>query len=130
MVEAMIPPLPATEGRPAVPAPEGLDDGIRQLLDGMPPLQKLALRFAVWLVAWIGPLYAGRLPTFQRLSSGDRDRALSRMGRSDLFVVREMVVLVKLVAGLVRELDPGFGKALGWGEGAPVRIHEIEEAQP
>ena len=130
MVEALIPPLPATDGSVAVPAPTSLDDGIGELLGGMPSLQKLALRFAVWLLAWAGPLFIGRLPTFGRLSPDDRDRVLARMGGSDNYLVREMVVLLKLVAGLVLELDPSFGKALGWGEGEPVRIREIEGVQP
>jgi len=130
MVESMIPPLPAADGRGAVPAAAGLDAGIGRLLDGMPSLQRLALRFAVWLLAWIGPLFVGRLPTFCRLSPDDRDRVLVRMGGSDSYLVREMVVLIKLVSGLVLELDPAFGKALGWGEGDPVRIPEIEEALP
>jgi len=130
LVRAVIPPLAATGGSAAVPPPNALDDGIVRLLGGMPSLQKLALRFAVWLLAWAGPLFIGRLPTFRRLSPEDRDRVLVRMGSSDNYLVREMVVLLKLVAGLVLELDPAFGKALGWGEGEPVRVREIEGVQP
>ena len=130
MVEAVVPPLAATDGSAGVPASTGLDDGIGKLLVGMPSLQKLALRFAVWLLAWVGPLFIGRLPTFRRLSPDARDRVLVRMGGSDNYLVREMVVLLKLVAGLVLELDPAFGKALGWGEGETVRIREIEGVQP
>ena len=128
LIEAMIPPLPAGEGRGAVPAadPVVVARGLDLLLAGMPGLQRLALRFAVWLVSWIGPLFVGRMPTFRRLSHEHRDQVLVRMGGSDNFVVREMVVLVKLVAGLVRELDPSFGRALGWGVGEPVRIEEAE----
>jgi len=128
LIVAMIPPLPARDGKAAVPAPDvaAVGRGMDLLLNGMPALQRLALRFAVWLVVWLGPLFVGQLPTFRRLSPDLRDQVLSRMGGSDNFVVREMVVLLKLVAGLVRELDPAFGPALGWGEGAPVRIAEAE----
>jgi len=128
LVEAMIPPLPAREGTGAVPPadPASLDRGLDLLLGGMPALQRLALRFAVWLVSWIGPLFVGQAPTFRRLGGEHRDEVLVRMGSSDSFVIREMVVLLKLVAGLVRELDPAFGPALGWGVGDPVRIEEAE----
>lgn len=128
LIEAMIPPLPAREGGGAVPAadPAALDLGLGLLLSGMPALQRLALRFAVWLVSWVGPLFVGQMPTFSRLSHDHRDQVLVRMGGSDSFVIREMVVLIKLVAGLVRELDPAFGPALGWGVGEPVRIPEAE----
>jgi hypothetical protein len=128
LIEAMIPPLPPRDDKAAVPAidPVSATRGVEVLLGGMPGLQRLALRFAVWLVSWVGPLFIGQLPTFRRLSSGDRDRVLVRMGGSDNFVIREMVVLLKLVAGLVRELDPAFGPALGWGVGEPVRIEGAE----
>jgi len=123
LVEAMIPPLPS------VPAPEPrrLAEGLAALLDGMPGLQRLALRFAVWLVCWLGPLAARRLPPFTRLGADDRDRVLTVLGGSDNFLLRELVVLLKLVAGLVRELDPGFRQALGWGEGEPVCIPGVGE---
>jgi hypothetical protein len=129
LVDAMIPALPAGEGRAAVPAAKAdrLRDDLAQLLDGMPGLQRLALRLAVWLVAWLGPLAVGRLPTFRRLAPADRDRVLTRLGTSDLYLVREMVVLLKLVAGLVRELDPGFRRALGWGEGEPICVPGVGE---
>lgn len=128
LIEAMIPPLPPRDGKAAVPAADAaaVGRGMEILLGGMPALQRLALRFAVWLVSWVGPLFIGRAPTFRRLSTSDRDRVLVCMGGSDNFVVREMVVLLKLVAGLVRELDPPFGAALGWGIGDPVRIEEAE----
>lgn len=92
----------------------------------MPWIQGVALRFAVWLVCLLGPLSLRQLPPFTRLSVRDRDRALARLGASDLFVVREMVVLIKLVAALVRELSPSFRRALGWGGGRPVRIPGAE----
>ena len=106
--------------------PAALALGLDLLLAGMPGLQRLALRFAVWLVSWAGPLFVGQLPTFRRLTHDQRDQVLVRMGSSDNFVIREMVVLLKLVAGLVREMDPAFGPALGWGIGEPVRIPEAE----
>lgn len=122
--------------RSALPAPPDLDedvddaslleDGLEHLRRRMPGIQRIALRFAVWLVCVLGPLSLRRAPPFTRLSADDRDRALARLGASDSFVVREMVALIKLVAALVRELSPAFRRALGWGVGAPVRIPEVE----
>jgi len=120
MVRAALPappPLPADED-----ADPALERGLEQLRGAMPGLQRVALRFAVWLVCVLGPLSQRRLPPFTRLSATERDRALARLGASDLYVVREMVVLIKLVAALARELSPGFRAALGWGAGRPVRI--------
>jgi hypothetical protein len=106
--------------------PEALAEPLERLRRGMPPLQRLALRFAVWLVSLLAPLGEGRLPPFTRLDDGARDRALGRLAASDNFVVREMVVLIKLAAALARELDPAFRDAVGWGRGRPVRIDEAE----
>lgn len=122
--------------RSALPAPPGLaedvddasllESGLDHLRGSMPGIQRVALRFAVWLVCVLGPLSLRRLPPFTRLSVDERDRALAHLGGSDNFVVREMVVLIKLVAALVRELSPAFRRALGWGTGEPVRIPEVE----
>lgn len=122
--------------RSALPAPRGLEEdldgasqleqGLQQLRGSMPGIQRIALRFAVWLVTLLGPLCLRRLPPFTRLSGEERDRALTRLGASDSFVVREMVVLIKLVAALVRELSPAYRRALGWGSGSPVRFPEVD----
>ncbi len=130
VITAMIPPLPAGDDRPEVPAPDpaGLHPAVGRVLTGMPGIQRVALRAAVWLVVLAGPWVAGRpLRTFPALSADDRDRALARLGGSDAFLIREMVVLLKLAAGFVREQDPAFRAALGWGIGDPVRVEERQE---
>ncbi|MDP7113793.1 MAG: hypothetical protein QGH45_17625 [Myxococcota bacterium] len=124
MVRASLPATPALDAGEDDTAT--LEHGLDQLRSAMPWIQGVALRFAVWLVCLLGPLGLRKLPPFTRLSAHDRDRALARLGASDLFVVREMVVLIKLVAALVRELSPSFRLALGWGGGRPVRIPGAE----
>ncbi len=124
MVRAALPAPPELAGD--VDDAAVLEAGLEQLRDSMPRIQRIALRFAVWLVCLLGPLGLRRLPPFTRLTQDDRDRALARLGASDNFVIREMVVLIKLVAALVRELSPAFRGALGWGSGTPVRIPEVE----
>jgi hypothetical protein len=128
VITAMIPPLPAGEGRPAVPATElvMLQQGLGRVLRGMPWIQQVALRAALWLVMIGGPWSIGRpLRTFAGLAADDRDRVLVRLGSSDAFLIREMVVLLKLAAGFVREQDPAFRAALGWGVGRPVQVGEV-----
>ncbi len=103
----------------------GLEEALERLRRGMPPLQRLALRAGVWMVALGAGPRVGRWRGFGALDAGQRDRALAALGTSDRFLVRELVVLLKLAAALAWETDPAFRRGLGWGEGRPVRIEGV-----
>ena len=106
------------------PAPRDLQADLEVVLRGMPALQRQAVRAAVWMVAVDGVRSAGKRH-ISALSDDEADALVARLGGSDLYAVREMVTLLKLVAGFVRELDPGFREAVGWGRGAPVQVEGV-----
>lgn len=63
-----------------------------------PPLLRLGFRVAVWTVTWAPPLALGRLRTLPRLPPADRDRLLARLAGSRLYLARQLVTTLKLMA--------------------------------
>ena len=63
----------------------------------------LGLRLATWVVTCLGPALTGRLRTFGGLSSDDRAAVLAELAESRIYVLREIPMLLKMVA------------CLGWG---------------
>ncbi len=92
------------------------------VLHAMPSLQAALLRGTLWLVLVWGGLAAGGLRPFACLDGPSRERAIDRLSSSRWYLVREMLVFLKLFACLVRELDPGFRVQVGWGEGQVVQF--------
>jgi hypothetical protein len=86
--------LPASAAR----APMGrfLDDLVRHA----PAHFVLGLRACMWALMLAPPFVLGRMATFMGLSSVERLALLERLGRSDVYVVREMPLLFKTVACL------------------------------
>ena len=79
-----------------VPMGRFVDD----LLANVPPLTVLGLRAALWMVM-LAPLpVLGRFRSFIGLAAADRMALLDRLRRSNRYVVRESVILFKIVACL------------------------------
>jgi hypothetical protein len=78
-----------------VPAGRFVDD----LLASAPLLSVLGLRAALWLVM-AAPLFGRRPGTFAGLGAGGRVALLDRLRRSDRYLVRQAVTLLKVVACL------------------------------
>lgn len=69
-----------------------------------PPLVRFGLRAAVLFLTWL-PLIT-RLRPFHRLPPAARDHFLGRAARSRLYLVRQLVMTVKVVACLAYLRDP------------------------
>ena len=98
---------------------EGLIDDLFEVAPGQ---FSLGLRAATWVVTLFGPLLAGRLRTFGGLSREDRAAVLARLSTSRFYVLREIPMLLKMVA------------CLGWG-GMPevqrrVGLEVVDETPP
>lgn len=80
-----------------------------------PPLVRTALPLAILSATWIAPLLIAKLPPLGRLSRDDRERALVAMSRSRIGLLRQLVVLLKLVAAMSYGADDGVRDAIGYG---------------
>lgn len=89
----------------------------------------LGLRAAAWVVTLFGPLLAGRLRTFAGLSVTERGEVLESLAHSRLYLLREIPMLLKMVASLGYLGVPSVQRELGlpnvdgeppaWARGEP-----------
>ena len=63
-----------------------------------PPLVRLGIRVAVWVIT-LAPLFViGKLSLFRKLKAPDRERVLRRLGDSRFYLLRQLVLAVKALA--------------------------------
>ena len=62
-----------------------------------PRMMRFGWRAALAAAAWISPLLIGRLPPLDRLSADDREAALEAMGKSPVYLIRQVFLLLKAV---------------------------------
>ena len=65
-----------------------------------PSLVRTALPLAILSCTWVAPILIGKAPPLGRLSRDERERALEAMARSRIGVLRQLIVLLKLVAAM------------------------------
>lgn len=63
-----------------------------------PPLLRLGLRFAVWVLTWAPLLLIGRAHSFRRLAGPEQDRVLERAASSRFYLLRQLVMMLKAMA--------------------------------
>lgn len=80
-----------------------------------PPLIRTGLRIAIASATWLAPVLVAKVPPLARLSVDDRERALEAMGTSRVGLLRQLVVLLKLVAALAYGADARVRDAIGYG---------------
>lgn len=73
----------------------------------------LGLRAAAWVVTLFGPLLAGRPRTFAGLSVAERADVLESLSHSRLYLLREIPMLLKMVASLGYLGVPSVQQELG-----------------
>lgn len=98
LLEAMI---PGGHGLPPLTSLE-LGGFWREYQATAPPLVRFGLRASVWLLTWL-PL--GKLRPFHRLPAAARDRWLNRAARSRFYLLRQLVMTVKMIACLAYLTD-------------------------
>ncbi len=86
--------IPAEGGRPGISEVE--QGAFWELYrEAAPPVLRLGLRASVWALTWSAVPLAGR--PFHRLSPEKKDRFLNRRAASRLYLVRQLVMTLKLV---------------------------------
>ena len=107
--------IPAAGGRPGLP---DLDlAGFWALYDECaPPLAKLGLRAAVWILTLM-PAVTGYFRTFTSLDPAQRDAFLVSASSSRLYLVRQLVMAVKTFAAFAYFQDAGARRHLETPDG-------------
>ncbi|MBI2378324.1 MAG: hypothetical protein HYV07_30270 [Deltaproteobacteria bacterium] len=95
--------IPSIEGESRPSLPEVLDeiaaDGFfEQLGERAPFLFGLGLRLAIWTLFWAPVAFGGRLRSFRALEPGEKNRVLEAANEHPAYVVRQLVIIIKLVA--------------------------------
>jgi hypothetical protein len=69
---------------------------------------------AVFTAVWVAPPLIRRLPPLTRLDRPTRELALAAMGKSRFALMRQMLTLLKTVAGFCYGADPRVREAVGY----------------
>ncbi len=96
LLEAMI---PSGERQPGIAAVDMAPFWPR-FQAAAPPLLRHGLRASVWLLTWLPLIWPGCWRTFGGLNDERRDRFLVAVAGSRFFLLRQVVLAVKLVACL------------------------------
>lgn len=75
---------------------------------------RLGFRAALLVAIWVSPLLIFRPPPFGRLSRDQRERALTALGRSRFYLMRQMLLLLKAITAFSYGADQGVRDALGF----------------
>ena len=92
----------------------GLDAFYDAFVRDATPFIRTALRAAILAATWIAPALIRRRPPLGRLSLDERERALEAMAASSNVLLRQLVVLLKLVAALCYGADARVREAIGY----------------
>jgi hypothetical protein len=85
-----------------------------------------ALRLALFTATWVAPLLVRRPPPLTLYSRATRERALTAMGASRFYLLRQMLQLLKTITSLCYGADPQVRQAIGY----PVQAADLHRNSP
>lgn len=124
VLEALLP----AGAHPALPLgarDAGMDAFLKEFRSQAPASLRLGLEAALWAAAWLSPLLIGRCPPLSLHPPEARERALAAMARSKIYLLRQLLLLLKLACGLCYGAHPAVRAAVGrlpQGGGAPGEV--------
>lgn len=93
----------------------GAAETFQEMLELVPAFTALGLRAGLWFIEFAGPLLAlKKFRRFSRLEQTDREACLAGMSKSDVYLSRQLVPLMKMFAGFAWGADPEVRSALGY----------------
>jgi hypothetical protein len=98
-------------------APDDLRDAAARYLRCIPPARALGVRALVALANWLAVLWLGR--PLHRAPPAARARYLTGLDHSAVFLLRQIVPMLKAVFLLFHCRDARALRAMGMGSGAP-----------
>jgi hypothetical protein len=93
-----------------------IDGHLDRIAEGWTWMAFWSLRAGIWMVALAPILILGKFKTASSLSSADQVRVLNRLYASNIYEVRQLVVLLKLSAGFLYGSGVEVRKAIAPGE--------------
>ncbi len=98
--------------------PGALEAGFEKFEEGFrrdaPFTMSLGWRAALFLAAWLSPLLIRRLPPLDRLSVDEREAALEAMGKSRVYLIRQVFLLLKAVTSFGYGSTPSVRRAVNY----------------
>ena len=78
------------------------------------PSLRWGFRAALFVATWVAPLLIGRLPPLTRLDRPARERALLALETSRVYLLRQMMLLLKTTVCFCYGADPDVRDAVGY----------------
>jgi hypothetical protein len=92
----------------------GFDDFWSAFERTAPPTPRRAFRAAVLAATWLAPVLIGRLPPLGRHDRPTRERALAALGASRVPLLRQLMLVLKMLASLAYGADPAVRQVVGY----------------
>jgi hypothetical protein len=92
----------------------GFDDFWAELERSALPAWVWGFRAALFCAVWVAPLLIRRIPPLSRLDRPARERALAAMGAARFYPLRQMLPLLKTLAGFCYGAHPAVRAAIGY----------------
>lgn len=89
-----------------------------------------SFQLALFAAIWISPLLIGRIPPITLYSRETRERALTAMETSRFYVLRQLMLILKLVASLSYGANREVRDAIGYPPQYDDRRAEKKERKP
>ena len=127
MMDTVIPPG-VEEKFPQSASQTGAVNILEEMVRYTPFITAFGLRAAIWLIEIFGPAIAsGRLRRFSKLDPSSREKVLNNMYQSKIYLIRQLVLLIKMTACFGWGAHPEVRKALG-DEGEPKFVKRISKS--
>ncbi len=88
---------------------------------------KIGFWAALFLAAWIAPLLIGKLPPISLYQRQTREAALAAMGKSNLYVLRQMYLLLKATVCFSYGANSQVRRAIGFPDQTGAIVGEAKE---
>ncbi|MCA1554542.1 MAG: hypothetical protein LC737_09205 [Chloroflexi bacterium] len=82
---------------------------------------RLAFGVALFVAVWLSPLLIHHLPPLTRHGRETRERALAALAHSRIYVLRQLLTVLKLVTSLCYGAHPTVRDAIGYPHAWPPR---------
>lgn len=92
----------------------GFDEFLEDFERSASPSMRLGFNAALWTAAWVAPTLIGKAPPISLYDLPTREKALEAMGRSRLYSMRQMLLVLKAVSAFCYGAHPSVRKAVGY----------------
>ena len=115
IMDSMIPPG-VEEQIPQAATEAGAVEVLREMILYTPAITAVGFRAAIWFIEVLGPMIAmGKFSRFSKLDPPSREKVLETIYKSKVYLMRQLVLLIKMAAcfawGAYPQVREGLGAA-------------------